>query len=75
MANKKVFVIITVANQIDGAVTLVKVEKVFSNARDAENFLAKEKTNWREMLNFNNSSFECICERGVQEADFEDKEN
>jgi len=75
MAIKKVFVVVTVANQVDGAATLVKVEKVFPTARDAENFLAKEKSNWREMINFNNSSLECICERGVQEADFEDKEN
>jgi len=75
MPIKKVFVVVTVANQVDGVATLVKVEKVFSTASEAEKYLANEKKNWREVITFNNSSFECICERGVQETDFEYKEN
>jgi hypothetical protein len=75
MANKKVFVVVTVANQVDGAATLVKVEKVFASAKETENYLVNEKKNWREIITFNNASLECVCERGVQEADYEDKEN
>jgi hypothetical protein len=75
MKNRTVFVIVTVANEFNGSITLVKVEKIFSSAVDAQNYMVKEKKNWRENIVVNNSSIDCVCERGVQEAIFEDKES
>lgn len=75
MKNRTVFVVLTVANEFNGSITLVKVEKVFSSAIDAQNYLAKEKKSWRENITINNSSIDCVCERGIQESILEDKES
>ena len=75
MKNRTVFVVLTVANEFNGSITLVKVEKVFSSATDAQNYLAKEKKSWRENITINNSSIDCVCERGIQETILEDKES
>jgi|APGre2960657423_1045063.scaffolds.fasta_scaffold406081_2 uncharacterized protein YmfQ (DUF2313 family) len=75
MKNRTVFVAVTVANEFNGTVTLVKVEKIFSSAKDAQDYMTKEKKNWRENITINNSSIDCICERGIQETIFEDKES
>jgi len=75
MTNKKVFVVVIVANQVDGNGTLVKIDKVFSSAKDAETYFSREKRSWKETITVNNSTIECVCERGIQEADFEEKGN
>jgi len=75
MKNRTVFVAVTVANEFNGTVTLVKVEKIFSSAKDAQDYMTKEKKNWRENITINNSAIDCICERGIQETIFEDKES
>lgn len=75
MKTRTVFVVLTVANQYNGNLTLVKIEKIFSSAKEAQAYIEKEKKSWREFVNVNNVSVDCICERGIQEAVFEDKES
>lgn len=66
---EKIFVVVTVASEIGGANILVKIEKAFKSANDAENFLKKENKNWREVIQINNNSIDCLCERGIQEVE------
>lgn len=66
---EKVFAVVTVASEIGGSGVLVKIEKVFKSANDAENYVKKENKSWREVIQINNNSIDCLCERGIQEVE------
>jgi hypothetical protein len=66
---EKIFVVVTVASEIGGLAVLVKVNKAFKSASDAENFINKDKKSWREVIQINNNSIDCFCEKGIQEVD------
>ena len=66
---EKVFTVVTVASEIGGTGVLVKIEKVFKSATEAENFVKRENKSWREVIQINNNSIDCLCERGIQEVE------
>lgn len=66
---QKIFIVITVASEIGGTSVLVKAEKAFKSVSEAEAHVKKENKSWREVIQINNSSIDCFCERGIQEVD------
>ena len=66
---EKIFVVLTVANEIGGSGVLVKVEKAYKSVLEAENFVKKDNKSWREVIQINNNSIDCFCERGIQEVE------
>lgn len=66
---EKVFAVVTVASEIGGIGVLVKIEKVFKSANDAEIYVKRENKSWREVIQINNNSIDCLCERGIQEVE------
>jgi hypothetical protein len=68
----KIYVIINVANEIDGRLTAVKIEKAYKDKASAEKFMASNKTSYLEDLQVDSQKLKMLCERNVQEVDVED---
>jgi len=66
---EKIFAVVVVASEIGGSSILVKIEKAFKSVSSAESFLKKENKSWREVIQINNNSIDCLCERGIQEVE------
>lgn len=66
---QKIFIVFTVASEIGGTNVLVKAEKAFKSISEVESYVKKENKSWREVIQINNNSIDCFCERGIQETD------
>lgn len=68
----KVFLIISVARQVDGEYCVVKAEKAFKQIAKAEEFASKLSKKYAESIPTSSGSIACVCERGIFEIEVED---
>ena len=68
----KIFNIISVARQVDGEYVVVKVEKAFKKASDADEYMKKMLTKYAESIQTGSGLIQCVCERGIFETEVDD---
>lgn len=68
----KIYLIISIARQVDGEYCMVKTEKAFRDHSKANNFVESLSKRYAESIETPNGLIECVCERGVFEVDIED---
>ena len=68
----KVFVVQTIARQVEGEYVVVKVEKAFTQASKADEFVKKLAKTYTENIQTPSGPIQCVCERGVIEIDVEE---
>lgn len=68
----KIYLIISIARQVDGEYCMVKTEKAFRDQSKANNFVESLSKRYAESIETPNGLIECVCERGVFEVDIED---
>jgi hypothetical protein len=72
-----VFVVVTVARQVEGDYIAIKFEKAFSQASKADTYMAQNQKVWTENLMIDDAmghkvSMDCLCERGVHQLEVEE---
>ena len=65
----KLFVVVSIARQVNGEYCVVKVEKAFTKQTSADSFSKNLAKKYAEVIQTPNGSIECVCERGVFEVD------
>jgi hypothetical protein len=68
----KIFLVVSVARQIDGEYVVVKAEKAFKESTKASEFANGLAKRYAETINTPSGPLQCVCERGVQEVDLEE---
>lgn len=68
----KIFAVISVARQVDGEYVIVKTEKAFTKASQADEYVKGLAKNYTETIQTPTASIQCVCERGVFELDVEE---
>jgi len=68
----KIFAIISAARQVDGEYVIIKAEKAFLKASQAEECFKNLAKNYAETIQTPTANIQCICERGIFEIDVED---
>ena len=68
----KVYAVVTVATEIEGRLTFVKFDKAFLAASSADAYVKGLTKNWREVIQADNQSIDCICERSVHEIEVDE---
>lgn len=68
----KIYLILSVARQVDGEYCMVKAEKAFRDSTKANSFVESLSKRYAESIQTPSGLIECVCERGVFEVDVED---
>jgi hypothetical protein len=72
MDKKKVFVVFSIARQVDGEYCVAKAEKAFSQASKADEYSKNLARKYAETIPTPTGPMACICERAVFEIEVED---
>ena len=67
----KVYIIVSVATEIEGRITAVKMEKGFATAEAAKKYMDSVPKSYPEQIKTETSTISCWCERNVQEIEIE----
>ena len=68
----KVFIIATLAREIDGEYCFLKIDKGFTSANAAESFYNSTKLQFTELIPTQNGDINCLCQRGIFEVDIQE---
>lgn len=68
----KAFVAITVANEIDGRFSIVRVEKAMVNRDKMQEWSATRPGQWREAIRQDSVVIDCHCQLRIIEVEVED---
>jgi hypothetical protein len=68
----KVFICLTVAQEIDGRNLFVRVDKASKSKDVVESFMSKEKASWVEKITTPEGELSFACERHPHELEVED---
>ena len=68
----KVYAVVTVATEIEGRLTFVKFDKAFLSANKAEEYMKTINKTWREIIQAENQSVDCMCERSINEIEVDE---
>lgn len=69
--NQKVFVIVTVARQIDGDMISIRFEKAFSDMAKAEAYTKELNKVYQETIQTDQGPVKFLCERGIHQFEVE----
>ena len=69
---KNVFLIISVARQVQGEMVVIKPEKAFIDKVKAEDYYNKLIKKYTENIETASGSVQCVCERAIFEMEIED---
>jgi hypothetical protein len=72
MNYKKVFVVFSIARQVDGEYCVAKAEKAFFQAAKADEYSKNLAKKYAETISTPSGPMACVCERGVFEIEIED---
>lgn len=67
----KVYLCVTVAQEIDGKNTMIRIDKASVKKEAIESFLANNKIIWNEKMQVAGGLVEFTCERHPQEVEVE----
>ena len=70
----KVFVIMTIARQVDGEYCVLKAEKAYLKASKADEYAKSLAKRYTESIPTPSGPIACVCERGVFELDVDEEE-
>lgn len=68
----KIFICLTVAQEIDGKNLFVRVDKASKNKNVIDSFMSNEKASWIEKIKTQNEDVSFVCERHPHELEIED---
>lgn len=68
----KVFAVMSIARQINGEYVVVRAEKAFLKASEADDFSKGLSKQFKENITTPMGIVECICERGVFEFEVQE---
>ncbi len=68
----KAFVALTVASEIDGRATVVRVDKATTSREKMEVWASAQKGQWREAVRQDGVVLDCHCQLRIIEVDVED---
>ena len=71
----KAYICLTVANESNGNLTMVKVNKCSVNKNDLVEFLKAGPKSWKENIRTERGDGEFICEKNIHEVEIEGLEN
>jgi hypothetical protein len=69
----KVFVVATIARQIEGEYVFIKIENGYKSAGKAEAEMKAKSKTYTEQIVTPGGPINCLCERGVFEVDVADE--
>lgn len=67
----KAFIVVSVATEIEGRLTAVKLEKGFSSIEAAQKYMDSVPKSYPDQIKLPTSTISCWCERNVQEIEIE----
>ena len=70
----KVFVVMSIARQVDGEYCVLKAEKAFKKASKADEYANGLAKRYTESIPTPGGPMACVCERGVFELDVDEEE-
>jgi len=70
----KVFVVMSIARQVDGEWCVLKAEKAFTQASKADEYAKGLAKRYTESIPTPSGPMACICERGVFDLDVDEEE-
>jgi hypothetical protein len=70
----KVFVVMSVARQVQGEYVVAKIEKAFKKASKADEYSKSLAKRYTESIPTPSGPITCVCERGVFEVDVDEEE-
>lgn len=68
----KVFAVVTLATEIEGRLTVLRFDGAFTQVTKAEALAKLLPGSWTEVIQAENVSVNCLCQRGVYELDVEE---
>jgi hypothetical protein len=68
----KAYIVVNVGNEIDGRLTVVKIEKSFSSTESAQKYMNSVPRVYSEPLKTKDQTINCLFERNVHEVEIED---
>lgn len=68
----KVFMCVTIAQEIDGKNLLVRFDKCSKTKQAVDNFIAQNKASWVEKIPVGQANLDFACERHPYEIEVED---
>lgn len=68
----KIYLIISIARQVDGEYCVVKTEKAYVSEDKANSFIKNLSKKYVETIPTPNGPIDCVCERGIFEVDVEE---
>lgn len=68
----KLFVCVTVAQEIDGKSLLVRFDKCSTDVKKVEEFIKSNKSSWIEKIPVDGTNKDFACERHPHEVEVED---
>lgn len=71
LSKLKAYVVVSVAMEIEGRVTAVRLEKGFSTSEAAEKYMTSVPKTFTDLIETPVSKINCWCERNVQEVEIE----
>lgn len=69
---EKIYVIVSVARQVEGEIVVVKPEKAYKSRERAEESASKLARQYAETVTTPTGPVQCVCTRGVFEIEVED---
>lgn len=69
---EKLYVIVSVARQVEGEIVVVKPERAFRSREKAEESVSKLAKQYAETITTPTGPAQCVCTRGVFEIEVED---
>lgn len=67
----KAYIALTVANEIDGNNTVVRVDKASTNRASLEEWASQRNASWREKIKNQNMVLDCVCQMNIIEVEIE----
>lgn len=68
----KIYICLTVAQEVDGKNLFVRVDKASKNKSNIDSFMSNEKASWVERIKIQNEDVSFVCERHPHEIEVED---
>lgn len=70
--NLKSYIVVNVGNEIDGRLTVIKIEKAYRNIASAEKYINSVAKVYSEPIKISDQTIVCLFERNVHEVEIED---
>jgi len=67
----KAYIVVSVAMEIEGRLTAVKLEKGFTTSEAAQKYMDSVPKTFPDQIKTGTSTISCWCERNVQELEIE----